>query len=529
MPKARVKMNKIREIIRLHQNGMSDRKISLATAVSRPVVGQYIRQAKAADLTRATVESMCDDELLERLTGSGKTRHDERYADLVERFPAILRELGKSRKEGSFVNRQLLWEEYRAERPEGYGYSQFCYHLQVFSEATEISMHLEHEPGERMFIDYAGHGPSITDPKSGMETPLELFVSVFPAGGLIYIEATRGQSSDDTIRATRHALEHAGGAPRIIVPDNLKAAVTKGCRYEPVINRAFEAFGAYYGCAVIPARIRRPKDKALVEAAVKLTYSRVLARLRKESFATLDELNTALWEQMDLMNARMMQKVKVSRRERFDSIESGRLRPLPTEPYIIRHFTPPLTVQKNYHVYFSPDKHYYSVPSQYRGLKATIAFTDREIEIYAKNRRIAFHRREEGVNQYTTCADHMPSAHQYQSGLSVEKFLEWAAGIGEETQEAIAKVLAAREVPQQAFNSCQGILRLAKTHGSSSLEAACRMVNQVDGTPGYKSLKRILDRGLEALPSQSESPQRNLPFHENVRGSQAFDTNREVS
>lgn len=526
MPKARVKMNKIRVIIRLHSEDCSERMISRATGVSRPVVGQYIRQAKSAGLDPEDVDSMDDDELIERLSGSEKRRHDGRYADLLEKLPGILNELGK-RKGKNHLTRQILWEEYRSESPDGYVYSQFCYHLQVFSETSEIAMHLHHEPGEKLFIDYAGDRPDITDPKSGRKTPVELFVTVFPAGGLIYIEATRSQNTEDTIRATRHSLEHAGGAPKIIDPDNLKAVVSKPDWYEPQLNRAFEAFGSYYGCAILPARVRKPKDKALVEAAVNLTYTQCLSRLRNRDFATLEELNTALWEQMDLMNARLMQKVKISRRERFDSLEADRLRPLPAEPYITRHYAQPITVQKNYHVYFPMDKHYYSVPSNYRGLKVTIAFTNKEIEIYSKNRRIAVHRRDEGLNQYTTNTDHMPSEHQYQSGLSVEKFIRWAGEIGPETQSTVAAVLSSREVPQQAFRSCQGILSLGKRYNPVRLESACRMANGV-GVPNYKSLKRILDHGLEVVSKDSAPTEQILPFHENIRGDQAFASGKEA-
>jgi len=527
MPKARIRMNKVRIIIRLHAEDCSERMISRATGVSRPVVAQYIRHAESSGLRLDDVDSMDDDELLERLTGGEKRRHDGRYAVLLEKLPAILGELGK-RKGKNHLTRHILWEEYRREYPNGYAYSQFCHHLQAFSEVSEIAMHLHHEPGEKLFIDYAGDRPELTDPKSGIKTPVELFVSVFPAGGLIYIEATRTQNTADTIKATRHSLEHAGGAPRIIVPDNLKAVVSKPERYEPQINRTFEAFGSYYGCVILPARVRKPKDKALVEAAVNLTYTQCLARLRKQEFASLDELNTALWEQMDLMNARLMQKVKISRRERFDSLEADHLRPLPAEPYITRHFTQPITVQKNYHVYFPVDKHYYSVPSNYRGLKVTIAFTDREIEIYARNRRIAVHRRDERINQYTTNIGHMPSEHQYQSGLSVEKFIRWAGEIGPETQSTVAAVLSSREVPQQAFRSCQGILSLSKKYNPVQLESACRMANGV-GVPNYKSLKRILDNGLEVVSTDpSPTGQQILPFHENIRGEQAFASGKEA-
>ena len=516
MPKARIPMSKIREIIRLHQEaGMSIRMISRALRISRPAVDHYLVQAGKAQLKWSDVKTMSDDELLQRLQQAEEKQNDPRYLDLVERLPNIVAELGKKH-----VTRQLLWEEYRRKVHDGYGYTQFCYHLQMFTADSQLSMHLEHEPGKRMFLDYAGDKPHLVDPKTGIEHPVELFVAVLPASGLTYLEAVNSQKIEDFLCATRHALEYAGGVPTILVPDNLKAAVTKADRYEPDINQTFEDFGRYYGCVVIPARPAKPRDKALVEAAVNLVYTRVMAPLRGKSFATLDEMNEAMWEQLELLNNREMKRIRLSRRQRFDAIEREQLSPLPTRPYTLRRFIDSVTVQMNYHVYFSVDKHYYSVPYSYRRKKVRIAYSEREIEIYSNNRRIAAHRRDRRPYQYTTDNDHMPSQHRFMSEWNPARFLRWAAQIGEQTQVLIDTVLRAREVPEQAYRSCMGILNLGKKTGNERLEAACRRANHF-GIDSYRGVKRILDRGLESqrITSLGEQP---VLAHQNVRGGEYY-------
>jgi transposase len=518
MPKARISMSKIRDIIRLNEDaGLSIRQISGALSVSRPVVTEYLKQAKNAELKWADVQTISDDELLDRLRDSETRRHDPKYETLMNRMPGMITELGRQRGRMGVVTRQILWEEYIGEHADGYQYSQFCHYMNVYTEDSEISMHLHHEPGEKMFLDYAGKPPFIVDVKTGIQMPVELYVAVFPSGSLIYTEATLSQDTEHTIRATMHAMEYAGGAPKILVPDNLKAAVDTPSRYEPGINFSFDVFSQYYGCAVIPARVRKPKDKALVEAAVQLVYTRVLAPLRNHTFTTVDELNTAIWEKLDLLNSRAMQKIKISRTERFNAIEKDRLRPLPGEPYEIRLYTKPITVQKNYHVFFPEDKHYYSVPADYRGLKVRISYTHREIEIYHKNVRIAFHRRETGKHQYTTNRDHMTPEHRFHDELGPEKLISWAGDIGPETKRCIEAVIHAREVPQQAFRSCLGILNLPKKYSRARLEAACRRANEI-GVPTYGNLKRILERRLDISATESDETTRSIPSHGNIRG-----------
>lgn len=518
MPKARISMSKVREIMRLHEiTGMSVRMISRALKVSRPAVDHYLIQARKAKLRWTDTERMSDEELLQRLQENDKRKTDPRYEQLIKRMPEILKELGKKH-----VTRYLLWEEYRRECPDGYEYTQFCFHIQMFTTDTQLSMHLDHEPGKRIFIDFAGTRPTLTDTKTGIERPVELFVAVLPASGLIYIEGVGSQQINDLTRGTRHAFEYADGVPTIIVPDNLKAAVTKADRYEPDINRTFEDFGRYYGCVVIPARPAKPRDKALVEAAVNTVYTRILAPLRTRRFSTLDELNTALWEYLDLLNNREMTRLRISRRQRFEQIERAHLAQLPLRPYVTRRFISPVTVQMNYHLYFAVDKHYYSVPYRYRRKKVRLAYTDSSVEIYCNNQRIAVHRRDPSTHQYTTNPDHMPSHHRFMSEWNPQRFLRWAGEIGIHTREMIDVVLAAREVPEQAYRSCLGILNLEKRYNRERLDAACRRANHYR-IHTYRGVKSILDKGLD-LQEFEPAPGVLIPAHENIRGGRYYGT-----
>ncbi len=516
MPRARIRMNKVREIIRLHETvGMSIRMIARALSISRPAVDHYLVQARRARLKWAKVQPMSDEELLERLQADAESHMDPRQRELSGRLPEILRELGKKH-----VTRQLLWEEYREHCPDGYEYSRFCHHLQMYASGSELSMHLDHEPGGKVFVDFAGDRPLLGGPQTGTEKPVELFVAVFPASGLVYGEATYSQKIEDFVRATRHTFEYAGGTPKIIVPDNLKAAVTKADRYEPQINATYEDFARYYGCAVIPARPRKPRDKALVEAAVNLLYTRVLAPLRHRSFTTLEELNGEIREGVDRLNERQMKKLGISRRQRFTEIEAEHLSPLPVGGYVIRRFIDAMTVQINYHLYFPVDKHYYSVPFRYRGKKVRLAYTDREIEIYHNNTRIAAHRRERTAHRYTTNRDHMPSQHRFMSEWNPQRFLRWAAKIGTATEILIGALLSDGEVPEQAYRRCIGILNLAKKYGDLRLEAASGRANHF-GVCTYKGVKSILDRGLD----RQEEPKliAAIPTaHPNIRGHQYY-------
>ena len=514
MPRARITMKKIRTIIRLHAQGaLSQRMISRATGVSRPVVGYYLGLFQHCGMSLDEVETMSDSELEARLRPSD-ARVDPRYEVLAQELAKISQELGRPG-----VTRQLLWEEYRSSHPDSYSYTQFCFHLQVYNETSELAMHLEHEAGRRLFIDFAGTKPRLTDSKTAIQREVELYVAVFPASALIYCEATESQTVECVVRATRHCLEYAGGCPEIIVPDNLKAAVTTPDRYEPQINETFEDFAAHYGCVVVPARVRRPRDKALVEAGVNRIYQRILAPLRNRQFHSLDELNEAIAEALEDINEQPMQRIGISRWQRFRSIELAALKALPTQPYEIRRFHQ-ATVGFNYHLYFSPDKHYYSVPWSYRRKKVRIVSGETTVEIYFNHERIATHRRDRTPGGYSTQREHMPSQHRMYAEWSPQQFLNWATKIGPQTRVLIATVLDSREVAEQTFRSCLGILKLTERYDNSRLEAAAGRA-LIYGVTTYRGVRSILEKGLDRMNPQKTTPFL-LPDHGNIRGGEYY-------
>jgi transposase len=514
MSQARIPMRKIRTIIRLHeQAGLTQRTISSAVGVSRPVVAYYLGLYEQSGLHGNEVEVLSDSELEQRLRPR-ESRTDPRYEELTALLPGILLELSRPG-----VTRQLLWEEYRTNRLDGYSYTQFCFHLQAFSETSELHMHLEHTAGEKLFVDFAGRKPQLIDPKTGIRREVELFVAIFPASALVYCEATESQKSIHFITATRHALEYAGGAPRIIVPDNLKSAVKTPDRYEPEINDIFDDFASHYGIAVVPARVRHPRDKALVESAVSLVYRRILAPLRDSCFQNLDDLNEALTGKLEELNDRPLQRLAISRRERFLRIEAPLLKPLPLIAYRFRRFRQ-ATVQFNYHVYLGEDKHFYSVPYSYRRKEVRLVYDENSVEISYNHERIASHRRDRTPNGYSTQPEHMPPHHRFIAEWSPERFLSWAAKFGPQTERLIAEVLKKPTVVEQSFRTCMGILKLADRYEAPRLEAACRRALAY-GIYQYRGIRTILEKGLD----RTAMIQRQLfilPNHENIRGEEYY-------
>ncbi|MGQ9617319.1 MAG: IS21 family transposase, partial [Spirochaetota bacterium] len=307
MEKKRVTMNKVRETIRLHEEmGLSNRKIARALRISHPVVSQYITDVKALGLMYKDIVGLSDTRLLELLE-KGK-KETERYKKLSEMFPYLARELKRTG-----INRLMLWDEYRRKYPEEYSYSQFCYHLQVWLNASEVTMHLEHKAGDKMFIDFAGKKLSIVDLETGELKPVETFVAILGASELTYVEAMESQRKEDWIDANENALWYFGGVPAALVPDNLKSGVTKGSKYEPEINSEYADFARHYGTVILPARPHSEKDKALVENAIRLVYSRIYASLRNRTFYSLGELNEAIWELLEKHNNMRFQRLEKSR------------------------------------------------------------------------------------------------------------------------------------------------------------------------------------------------------------------------
>lgn len=512
MAQKRTPMKKIREIIRLSEIGkLSIRQIARALKVSRPVVNQYLIDFRAVGLSYDQIKDMSDSKLLSIF--EKKKEKNNRYEDLLERFPYITKELKRTG-----VTLYNLWEEYSRENPAGYSYSQFCYHYQVWRNSQDITMHIEHKAGDKMFVDYAGKKFTIYDRQTNKGREVETFVAILGSSNLTYVEVSESQQSQDWIRSNENAFHYFGGVTRAIVPDNLKSGVKKADKYEPDINPVYNDFAEHYRTVILPSRSRHPKDKALVENAVKLIYQRVYAPLRNQGFYSLEELNQAIRDLLEEHNNKPFQRLKYSRRTLFDETEKAVLKTLPRDPYPMKSFKK-LTVQFNYHVELREDRHYYSVPWQLKGQKVNVIYDERNVAIYHDNIRIVQHQRSYKPNGYSTRECHMPTDHQFYAGWSPTRFLNWADKIGDGVKLVIEYVLDNREHPEQAFKVCMGILNLVKSYGASRLNKACHRAG-LAGLYTLKGIKNILVHNLE----EERQPELDfsLPNHENIRGNKYY-------
>ena len=512
MPMPRTAMNKIREIIRLHAEcNLTQRAIARTLNISRPVVKKYIESLTSAGLDYQTICAMDDDTLLSKLEDLIKAP-STRYTVLSQNFKHYATELKRTG-----VTLELLWQDYRRQHSDGYSYSQFCYHYQLWRSDSALSMHMSHKAGDKMFVDFTGKTLQIVDRHSGEIQDVEVFVAVLGASQYTYVEAVASQKKHDWLSVNSNALEFYGGVSAAIVPDCLKSAVTRSNKYEPDINPEYVDFANHYGTTILPARPLHPKDKALVEGAVRIVYRYVFAVLRDKIFHSLTELNAAMRETLTAYNTRPMQKLNVSRQQLFDQIEKEALQDLPAQRYEIKHFKS-LKAQFNYHVYLSEDKHHYSLPYRYRGKQMLVSYTDSVVEIFYKNRRIAFHKRNRTPNGYSTIKDHMPTAHQVYSDWNPQRFINWAQSIGQHTEDAIKTVLKSRQHPEQSYKTCLGILSLAKQYQKDRIDNACKTALNFDRC-SYKAIKNILDKGIDQYQPDLFGPQ---PEHENIRGNRYY-------
>jgi len=508
MPRKRVSMNKIREIIRLDEMaGLSQRAISKALSISRPVVSEYLSKVKKAGLSYNMIKTMDDDTLLQTITDTVCITN-ERYNTLHHKFDAISKELKRTG-----VTLQMLWHEYRQEHPNGYSYTQFCYHYQMWRSSSEITMHITHKAGDKMFVDFAGKKLEIVDKQTGEVTEVETFIAVLGASQYTYVEAVASQKKHDWIKVNQNAMYYFGGVSQAIVPDCLKSAIHKSNKYEPDINPEYTDFARHYQTTILPARPNHPKDKALVEGTVRIVYTRIYAAIRNKTFHTIDELNNAIRLELDKYNSIPMQRLGTSRKQLFDDLEKNVLNPLPIQKYEIRTFKS-LKAQFNYHIYLSEDKHHYSVPYRYRGKQLTVIFTDSVVEIFHKNNRIAFHKRNPTINGYSTITEHMPKQHRQYGDWSPQRFTNWAAKIGTHVAVVINTILSSRKHPEQAFKTCLGILKLTDKYDNNRLNNACEKAIEFDYLT-YKGIKYILENDLD---NYQEELFQSLPDHNNVRG-----------
>jgi transposase len=509
--KRRISMKKIREIIRLHEIArLSNRKIAKVLDISRPVVSQYLSDFKKTGLSYYDIESLTDDRLKECLNCNTRNRKPE-YEKLSNEFNYLTIEL---KKPG--VTLYLLWEEYLEKNPNGYSYSQFCYHFQVWRENSRITMHIEHKAGDKTFVDFAGKKLSITNMLNDEITDVEVFVAVLGASGLTYVEAAYSQKKEDWILLNENAFRYFGGVTNAIVPDCLKSGVTKGDKYEPDINPEYMDFSRHYDTVVLPARPNRPKDKALVENAVNIVYTWIYAELRNKIYYSLHELNKAIREKLEKYNNRLMQKLKVSRRELFEQIEKDALKPLPVQYYEFKTFQKG-TVGFDYHIYLKEDKHYYSVPYRFRRKDAEIVYTYSTVEIYYNNTRIAFHKRVKIEQKYTTLPEHMPPNHRWMNDWNPDRLIRWGANIGPNSAKLISKILESKRHPEQGYKACLGVLNLEKKYSDFRLEKACARALYFQSYT-CKFVRNTLINKLEEVQEELDLFAPPLPVHKNIRG-----------
>jgi transposase len=512
-------MHQIRKTIELFSKGVSRRQIAIITGISRKTTKNYVRAAEGSGVAITALLEMDDPGLFAALKLEVKqVAQDPRHADFEDR---ILYFLGELRKTG--VTMQLLWEEYRAEFSEGYGYTQFCHYLGLAKGKTDLSMHMEHKPGAMMMFDFAGEKLSYVDRETGEIIYCQVLVCVLPYSGYGSVEALPSQKQVDLIHGLDDALLFIGGVPQSLKSDNMPALVKKACRYEPKFTESMEYFGDHYGTTLMAARAGKPKDKPHVENMVLTTYRRVYAPLRNETFYSLADLNAAIRAKVEAHHAKHFQKFKISRKELFETEEKPLLKALPSSPYEHRHVTM-AKVQKDYHVMLGEDKHLYSVPYRLVGKQMKIVYGSRIVEIYDGIERIALHDRDRRPHKHSTEPSHRPPNHQHyaeQLGWDADYFLSWARRIGPFTHAAITHVLKSQNFPEQSFRSCMGILRLGSDGQEKRLEAACLRLKDSPRI-NYGILRNILKNGLDKAPTLFDQPLPVSVQHENLRGPAAY-------
>jgi transposase len=506
-----ISMTKIRQFIRLEQQGFSQRKIARMLSIHRDTIRKYQQQIQAIGKSYEELLQE-DDEVLNGLLDRGNHRSVdvERLNQLQSFLPYADKELGRVG-----VDKHNLWQEYKELFPLGYGYSHFCREYNRWKLVRQVSSHFEYKAGDKLFVDYTGNKLHIVDRSTGEVTPVEVLVAVLGHSHYTYVEATTSQKKEDFIVGIENALHYFDGVPQAIVTDNLKSAVTRSCKYEPQLNATFESFALHYRTTILPTRAYKPKDKAIVEGAVNIVYKRIFAPLRDITFFSLPELNAAIRECSDKHNRIDFIGKDHSRYTLFEQIEKQTLTPLPQQRYELQNYSWN-TVHKNSHVYLYEDKHYYSVPYTHLSKKVKVVYNTTQVEIYYHHQRIAAHRRGYKAYGYTTLADHMPSANRFVSEWNPERFLSWAGDVGEPTRKLIEKIMETKSHPEQAYKACVGVLSFAKKIGNERLNKACDRALHYQNY-SYQVVKRILCSGLEEEPAQAELLF-NIPTHQNVRG-----------
>ena len=510
MPAGRVCMRQVREIVRLGYAGVSKHQIALRTGVVPSTVRETLKRFAATGLGWPLGDEVTDTVLEARMYRSaGKKQGHRQYGE--PDWAWVHRELKRKH-----VTLTILWDEYIAQHPDGYRYSRWCDLYRGWEGKLSVTMRQSHAGGEKLFVDYAGDRVEVFDRLTGEVRPAWIFVAVMGASSFTYAEATWTQGLADWIGAHTRAFEAIGGVAHLIVPDNTKTAVIKACLYEPAVNRTYAEMAAHYDTAILPARPRKPRDKAKVEAAVLIMERWILGRLRHQRFYSLEELNAAIHGLLVRVNDELpIRRLGVTRRHLLEELDLPALKPLPVEPYVFAEWRI-RRVGIDYHV--DVERHYYSVPHRFAKEQVEARLTARTVEIFVKGERVAAHMRGSGNGKHTTVHEHMPSSHRRYAGWTIERIRRDSAIIGTSAGALCALILEERSHPEQGFRACLGIVRLVKAFGPARVEAACARALEI-GARTFGSVKSILENNLDRQAAPKRAEDAMAIQHRNIRGS----------
>lgn len=496
-------MRKIKEIMRLiYEEGLSERMTAKSCGIGKSTVQDYLARIKNAGITWPLPPDMDEEHIESLLFPSGtKTKRD------MPPFEEIHTEL---KKKG--VTLMLLWQEYKERNPDGYQYTQFCDHYRHWAKNHEVYMRQHHKAGEKLFVDYAG----LTIPvHEGNEVrQAHLFVVTLGASNYTYAEASFSQDLPSWILSHVNAFRYFNAVPKIIVPDNLKSGVTRPCRYEPDINPSYLDMASHYGIAIIPARVKKPRDKAKVEVAVQIAERWIIAAIRNYTFFSIAELNRVIKEKLTDMNNRPLQKLSKTRRELFETIDRPAMEPLPEKDYEYAQWK---KAKVNFDYHIEIDHHYYSVPHMYVRREVEIRTTARTIEVFFKGKRIASHIRNFTKNSFTTMTEHMPESHKRYLEWTPERIISWAGKNGPATELLLRTIMESKIHPEQRYRSCLGIIQLVRYYGQDRVEKACERALTMKAFT-YKSVLSILKTGLDGKDILLGRQEVKIISHPHIRG-----------
>ncbi len=509
-------MRTIREIARLHfTKQLSLRAIAGACNLSVSTVQGYVKKIEALSLEYEAIVAMPDKALAKLLQPVPKIRSLRPEPDVQ----GLVEELKRS---GTHITRQLLYEEYQQQHPDGYKKTRFYEMINEWEMQDKATMRMTHTPGEKLFIDFSGDKPSWINPESGELMMPELYVAVLGGTSYTFACAVSSQKAEDFAAATVKAFEYFGGCPQLLVIDNLKSGVSHACFYDPEINPTFADLARHYSVAVLPARVRKPKDKAKVENGVLQVQRRILAPLRNRRFFSLEELNVAIAEELEALNNRLMYQYCKTRKELFLELEKHRLVPLPQMRFTVAYWKK-AKVGVDYHV--SVDKSFYSVPYRLIGKQVDIKYTGHIVSVYHEGEAVAQHIRTLKLAQYVTDPAHMPHEHRFHKEWSPERIRSWGAKIGPNTAQLMECIMQSKLHPEHGFRSCLGIIRLAKTYSPERLERASLKALELNLTT-YRSIKSMMTKGLDIVTLFEQHASLASISHDNIRGGNYYATER---